>query len=344
LSRLAVQVAELGAAGLPAPMRESAALRDMRLAAGQLAAVPGIGFECRLGEQGGPIDLSQRFRIADDAPNHLRGLAAHQRRAAPELLRAWDRIVAFADHWQRAPDLIEEVWIEVDAGGEGARPFPSLFVHFAAPIRGNAAALEALAILADDLAPVWVAIDAAIAAAETLGITPARSVGLMLSRSGALRLTRLSPGAQGALGLLDALGWAGPRAMLEKVLAASAVLGRGHQLVLDFAPGLLPVCGLELLLASGDVHQASLSALIDWFVDRGWAEPARIRPLLGWYGALTPVEAGDAWPDAMIIAALADTGPPVLLKRYVNHLKLNLAPGAPPLAKAYLAFLVGPAA
>lgn len=330
-----MQLAELAIETMHPVLVDPGMAAPLIAAAGQLSATACLGFECRLGAAGGPIDVSQRFRIRDDGVRHLRTLAATRADQSPDAAESWLRLSAFADFWECDPDLIVEFWLEADAEFEGDRPLPSIFVMFGDDAVDDPRAFAALSVLADGLEQPWQAATAALERARSLGIEPGRLFGLMLSRSGALRATFRRPGVQAARALLTALEWNGALEQIDAILTPEIVATRNHQLVLDFAPALLPGGGIEILFDSKIDGRGELAAVLDWISETGWGVPERAAGLLEWSGTLAPSRARGRWPDALVVRGmLRDPGDSVLM-RFVNHLKFNLAPGVDPVAKAY---------
>ena len=339
MSRFALQLANLALAELSPALIEEGVAEPLRRAASRVTAAAGIGLEARLGAKGGAIDAFQRFRHGDDTlPPFLDWVRAHA--TGPDAAVGWSRLLDFCNLWLQDPGFIREVWVEFDATGSD-RPLPALFMDFADDLRGQKVE-NAIRLLAGDTGRSWGALGDAFAHAQRLGIRPTAALGLMLSRDDAIRGTFVRPGLAGARALLEALDWRGPWSDLKAVLQTPELADSNHQLALDFAPDLKPVAGIEFVFNNSAADQKVLERILHAFVRQGWATQARCEGLLDWSGVMDPRSTQAPWPDAMIAREVIDPRPHLLVK-HVGHLKLNLAPGTPPVAKGYFALIREPA-
>ncbi len=183
----------------------------------------------------------------------------------------------------------------------------------------------------------WRALVSAVECARSHGLIPGRMVGAMLSRDGQLRcmVRGLTPPATQRF--LTAVSWPGDLDALQALLREPPLAGDATRLVLGFAPDLTADCGLEAIHAQDANGRARLDALLGWLVERGLADAERVRALAAWPGAITPLEAGANWPDALIARDLASprTGFEYF-NAFISHVKINISEGRPLPAKAYL--------
>ena len=285
------------------------------------------------------MDVSQRFRLADGAIDQLRWISIRRAEGAgPDVGEAWRRIGALAELWQASPALIKELWLEIDADGP---PFPSVFIYYANAVSEDPLVRDSLEVLFGGPHPAWEEARSALKRAAKLDLDVGRTLGVMLSRGGGLRITLRNPGARGSKRFCDDVGWQGSIDQVVSILGSAQIAARQHHLALDYGPALLPTAGLEILPEHEVTDAQWMRPILDWMVEQGFADAERADAIVSWTGALGPSQARTPWPDALIARSLMEDGPPLAWRRISNHLKLNLAPGRSPLAKAYLALLEG---
>jgi hypothetical protein len=209
---------------------------------------------------------------------------------------------------------------------------PSLF---AGPNRPSdtasvAALLEGRALAA----PIETRIAALVNALGRNGLV--QQVGVMHGREQAdirLVLTPLS-GFGCVFRAASGAGCEGPFDDARELVARYAPLVDGSALALAIgADGTVAAgVGVELQLRTFEPAERLLSAL----VEDGLAEPALAASLLRWHGHAHDL-AGHVTPRGFAVARKLTRGraAPAIIRR-IHHLKLTLAPGAPPTAKAYL--------
>lgn len=237
--------------------------------------------------------------------------------------------------------MLGEVFLEHDFGSAGElEATPALFAGFGAgalTVRDDIASF--LEGLWPEAIPAWRRLVAILAIAADHGLESGRIMGLMLSRTGELRcMIRVGqPAAVAAL--MASAGWTGEIAPLEALLADPVIAGGEALLVLGDDGALTAGCGIEIIFGDDPAGLGPRANLLNWLVERGLADPMRAAALDHWNGTLTPLDAPGVWPDALIARALTELGRFALLRRFVNHVKLNIADGEIVAAKAYLALV-----
>jgi hypothetical protein len=117
------------------------------------------------------------------------------------------------------------------------------------------------------------------------------------------------------------------------------VYGDSVVVCLDVAAGeLLPRVGLECFFAQKQGVDPRSAPLLDRLSRLGLAAPAKAQALLQWPGATTPLDAGDLWPDQLVVEGI-QREPNVFsfVERRLSHVKVSVASGAVT-AKAYFGF------
>lgn len=344
VSRLPAELLEVLAAELSPALVPPAARHRLRTAAPLLAPVPRIGLECRLGADGGPVDVSQHLRAAEGGAAHLHALARERvDAAAPAAREAWTRIGRFARAWG-AGELagVDEAWLEYDLEAAcGAATVPSVFAGFRADAadggRGFAPVLALLAPACGDAAD---ALGRALDEARARGGRAHVVVGAMLSRGDEVRAVVRGLSPDGAAAWLEDIGWPGPADAVAAALERFGPHAAETGLAVGFGPGPLPRLGIELLAGSDRGGAHPLAGLIDALVAEGACTPAAAEALRGWRGDVTPATARAPWPQALVAASLlAPADRWGVLSRFVNHVKLRIQAGRPLQAKAYLGWV-----
>ncbi|HKP74300.1 MAG TPA: hypothetical protein VJT67_02100 [Longimicrobiaceae bacterium] len=324
-----------------APELVDAAAWDAAAAiAAQLPAGVAGGFylECRLDEEGGPVDWIPRV--------HATGreiLAGRNPRIRVPREVAWSAgwgpVARFCARWSddvRLRRAVAEIWLEFDlpAGGDGF-PAPSVFVAFdpaAVAALGDGEWSVLLGLLLDELAPETVSAETRAAVQAALRSRPAAAtvpyVGFLLARpEQAVRLYLGSVDAAALPAAFAAAGWPGDPRQLADVIArldggTAPRVGMAH---LDFADGgALPRVGIEFTLGRRAQHRGTIAeaAFLDRLVERGLATAPKRRALDAWPGHEVRVLPHELWRS--------------LLSRRVNCVKLVHVPGEAPRVKAYL--------
>ena len=273
-----------------------------------------------------------------------RSAPASASRALSALHRAWE------DPESVASASVGRAWIEVDTtqvDANGVSP-AALFLG----LRAGARPLRDVApYLPVDSAPV---LESALFQ-RVLGSLPecARVTFLGAWAGREVPCLRVNVAGLPDGGLVDyllGLGWRGPTGDLASLVAEIVRCGASPILCFDIgppepsgriaAPDDVSVRGrvsVEAMLDDAPLDGSAWRPLLDAFLEHKLCTTAETEAILGWGGISDP--AADAWPMEMILDALL-RGPsqtPVIF-RHVNHLKIVVEPGAPPLAKAYLAF------
>jgi hypothetical protein len=275
-------------------------------------AISTIGFERTLADPAAPVDLALRLA----PPDRLRRFGAQLAHGNPVLGALVDALCA-------PEPTIHDAWLEHDLGSGDATAPPSLF---AAPLA--AAAASPLAGLLRAAPAEHAALDALLAALDADDAV--QQIGVMHGRAGApLRciLHSTTPGRTPGLDALRRSGWAGDLAAVERY----APLVPLRSVALGFAPDGRPDAraAVELVLPWPDDVDRLLAAL----EADGLAAPGSRAALLAWHGH-APLVGPVAEPFAPLVELTGGRRRPALVRR-VNHVKLTLAPGRPPTAKAY---------
>jgi hypothetical protein len=343
LSRFSSQLMDLAAKAIPAPLMAPKQASILRRAVPALAPWRMLYFECRLSPGGGPIDVSQHFHAANGGAQALAELA--NRRTA-ELGGAaadiWRRISALAERWRRDAGLataMDEICLEHDFTASGLLiETPAIFAAFRSGLLQNrnhvAAVLE---MVTPGGLTAWQQMATTLEIAVSHGFTPSPTIGAMTSRDRQLRcmLGHLDSGAVTIF--LRQADWPGDIPRLMALLGLPALKGDRRLLVLGFGPQLQADCGLEFIYGQNESRLPERAVILGWLVAQGLVDPQRVQALQEWQGEISPLDAPDEWPDALIVQAFQDGDRLAWLRRFVNHLKLNIRDGRIESAKAYLA-------
>lgn len=240
----------------------------------------------------------------------------------------------------RGPD-VHSAWLEFDAGSS----VPSLF--FGASPRGDSGFRALLAVLECTLpGPLPPG-----AGATLLRCFQALPAGAEVYQMGAMtgravvdaRICVRGIRAQDAAGYLGRVGWRGPGAALTTLLARLAPETLALHLSVSLEDGALsPRVGVEL---AGGIELAGGRPPLDALAADALCTPAKLAAVRAWPGA-SDARSEERWPPmlARAEAALGGRWRSGLLRR-LSHVKITLAPGEAPRAKAYLwfAYFVSPA-
>lgn len=323
-----------------------------------------FGFECRLGDP----DPRADFLLCAKASEGGREVLAGQRAGArlSESLAAdpiWQRIERFAALWAdpRSPiyGKVENVWLEFDMERAVARPAPSIFLGTQAlrhPAVNAADAVTPTAATAPEDDHAWF-FDAVLVALT--GPEAARRLEPALRRA----LAALPPGAQifqvGAMlardadtiricvrglshpeaaALVRAVGWPGPLAEIDAVIADAFARADSVDVDFDIGTDVGPKIGLECSFLPTPPSQLRQRAFLEHLVDTHLCTPAKRQGLLEWPRGFHERANADGWPHDLRqrSAALGGTTLSAFV-RWLYHVKLVYEPGHPLHAKAYLA-------
>jgi len=292
------------------------------------AAFPVCGLELRLGDGDPRIDVAAAVSAAGPGRSVLASAGAGVASNAPD----WAAAARFADEWRRpGSDLdraVSILFVELDdVGGEPSRP--GWFLRVDPPPRpgdvaGAGRAVDALGLLVGSVPP---------AARDTL----ARCIDEAGEHGRLLHLGALPGRDAAALRAVftihqdDACTFllgAGVPLAIARLRDLDRVLARAPDwldLHVDIRGGELGArVGVELSFGGRAPDDPRWAAVLDHWVDAGWADRARADAVLQWPGI-------DASP------ALDGRA----LRRELSHLKLSLRHGRPASAKAYLSLECG---
>lgn len=315
----------------------SPAARDrVQKLAALLPAVAGGGIECHLADPA-RADIAIRLSAKDGGRDAL--LDRHPSlRFAPALTRTevWTRLQQLGERWARRDTplaaRLQALWLEFDLPAADLLPVPSVFLGIdpvAAALPRDLSWLSnaARSLCGPDLAEgLQAGLQAPLLAAAATGRLT--FVGLMLARRtasirvvlGDLKLGQLVEQA-------EALGWPGERAGLEGLLREICPDDARLALHLDLSTETGPNLGVELALPGHPRHSPSWARLLRGLIAERACLPQAASALCDWPG-LSSIEGEDCQP-------VRDRAPGGIVRR-INHLKVQVHPTRPPLAKAYL--------
>lgn len=319
-----------------------------------LPPVPHGGFECRLAEGPGAVDLHQGLRRSRGDHHVLSAFLAQQdegARAHP----AWAALRRFATWWAEADSdaarEVESVILEVDSDGPNEeRPVPSAFFKLG-PTGGLPAARASNLVQA--LLDVLGLPALAPRQAEVFDVcsdrqVPVTHVGMMLSRdTRALRINAASGRALGAVDLLRALDWQGDPDPVTRDAEWLHDVVETVVCCLDVDDAVYPNVGLECFPGKGPSQNERWRSFLDALIDRDLCVPDKADGLLGFPRLVSPATSAVPWPDPLIVASLlaGDAERFSTFSCTLHHVKLAHAPDRSATAKGYLGFLhlwVGP--
>jgi hypothetical protein len=297
-----------------------------------------IGFEVRLAEGDGPIDLGAALAAGGEAAARLAG---HEPGALDRLVEAsdgWRRLRDFARAWTVGESLLARwvpfLFLEVDAEASAAlAPTPSVFVALDAPLdeppgagsTAFAVAQEAARLLQGDAfaGPTEERVVACFEALPDAG--QPLHLGAMLGRKApGVRLSMVMP-REALPGYLHGIGWRADDDALERCLARYEPPSGFVQVDFDVADAVRPRLGL----AYRPERPEGWVALLDRLVTDGLCAGSRRDALLAWPGEVT--------------RRLEGYGFPCRMARENSHVKLSVEPGRPLEAKAYFSVSARPA-
>lgn len=283
---------------LPSVLVSPEGVHAIAAVAGRFVSPAGILIECPLGETVASADLSLSFSRPGGAGIVSGGWPAGA---------AWERVHRFVDAWRDPSGPlwsdVRSLWLEFDLRQREAAPLPNVFFGHSTGLRSRATILAGLERLLDP--------DTAAArtpASDAFGALPPDAnvlfVGVMLARRPpAIRFCVDGPPWQDA-----------PADLLR--------LAR-HVVVQVEGGGPANRIGYELYHGRGERERADVwRPLLDRLVDAGVARADRCAAALEWSG----------------YAYDGSTGPPRVLARWINHVKVTCEAGALVEAKIYLQF------
>jgi hypothetical protein len=301
-----------------------------------------FGFECQLGQEEPVADFLVRIGAE---PGEWPVLESH---AAGQDGETWRRIAALLraraePRWPPAA-MLKNLWLEYDL----IRPadtasVPSVFFGTERLTRNAEAGwvTELVATLRGE--PLSVAsrhklneLVAALPEAARLF-----QVGIMCSRPRApLRVCVIDLELGEVSSFLSAASWPGELPRVEETLKRFASVIDQVALDLDILDEgrLVPKLGIELYQKPGVDLGPRIVELIGRLRDDNLCLPQKAIGLLAWGGITHERRYRDLWPATLIARkALRGGSESSTFCRWLHHVKIVLEPGAPPIAKAYLA-------
>lgn len=286
-------------------------------------------FEARLGKEPAPVDILSAMAQLDETRLCLKKALLTTRH------RGLDRARATLGSWAaddgsaftRTPNL----WLEWDQDGSDRPPLAWLCIapHFfdkglSAPTPTEIGALAEEFMATDPTLKVDGASEKLVELAELLprdgqlmGFASLKPRGKPICRV----FANLPRG--GTFAWLQSIGWSGSWEELKNIAPLFVVEGEREWCQIEFDTRVGPHLALELAQTERRrPWQQSRQAWLDEVCRRGWASAEKAAAVMNWHGG----------EDCMLAS-----GQQVRLLRSF-HLKLVLAQGAPPLAKAYLGF------
>lgn len=296
-----------------------------------IEAVGFFGFECRLGEEGGPTDCAVNL-----TPEGARMLARRSVVPTPRELTTgvWERVRRFYQAWGDSSDPpyadAGATWLEFDSSAEGVNP-NLLFGYWQAGTHGR----RSKDWLFDDVLPALLGAPMSPTFRQNLlrGLeacppgTDDFQIGVMLARSiQAVRLCVFDIPPEQAVSYLDRVGWSGPR---DAALATVRELSPHADFVglhLDIGERVHPHLHIEPNFVAGPwARQPHMeprwNEQLETLVRSGLCTPAQRDALLSWVGYQSGLVHGEIERSVLL--------------RGLSHLKITLRPGARALAKAY---------
>jgi ubiquinone/menaquinone biosynthesis C-methylase UbiE len=326
---------ELALPALGESIATPAARSGLLTLARSLPAIDRGGFEVRLAGGVPQVDLQQcveprdRQRLLD----HLGAADPGDGSALATLAARW---ADPADAWHKQ---IVELWLEWDRpSGARAPSQPAVFVGLWPERTRQAEAREAVdsvvALLLEDVPRSW--LDRLARCFDAPEPAIVSHVGVMLSRPGTpLRVNVKRLQRDTLTPYLEAVGWPGDTSALATQIAPLWSATDGMTACLDITADVAPALGLELIVKGRERWED----LLDLLVDSGWCEPDKRSALLAWPGVDSPPSVGTAWPGRLLVEALLRPARELgVVERRLSHVKVTLATGSGPQAKAYLWF------
>jgi hypothetical protein len=309
-----------------------------------------FGFECRLGTRDGAVDWLVCVRPDGGGRDVLARLHETHLPAAWRAHPSWRRIFDFAARWaspeSALADLVENVWLEFDAGTFGQEaPAPAVFFgarDLRAPFAGDRLDRIVAGLVGGQAMLRGSEADGAARGGlrRALAALPdgARifQVGTMLSRSErGLRLCVRGLDARAMAEWLGACGWQGDSAALVESVGGLADAGAALALDVDVVETIATRIGVEVPLGR-DTTPRSIESLAARLVARGVCDPTLAEALVSWPRRVTAADS-PGWPRELALrAAFLGANAQSALVRSVHHVKLVFDPLLAE-AKAYLA-------
>lgn len=334
---------------LPAELVPRDAIPWLSATAAVLPPVHRAGLECRLAADEHSVDLQQGIYNTGTEPAHLASFLAE----ADSLNDVWQPVLRFASRWSVDTDVlhqtIDEIWLELDAAAGPCQTsvalndtHPSVFAVLKRlpHERSLAVAQAALDTLLGTAAHVERTRMLERCAAACPSPSRISHVGVMLGRAVCGLRVHIGPMPLQELDVcLEQLGWSGDRPELHSF--AKTLVDHGDTLILclDLADGHVVRVGLECFFDQKTGLDPRWRPLLEHLVNAELASPDKAAALLRWPGSVTPLTAGGAWPEDLVVQSL--TRPEDVLgviERRLSHVKLTFAPGLPVSAKAYFGY------
>lgn len=326
----------------------SAVASRLRQLARALLPIYRCAFECRLCANAYQVDLSQCILPAN---GELEAVAAWTARMASRAAgtdhSAWSRAHAFFARWSDSAFQlhtgVRETWLEFDVEDHVlVTPPPSLFFALQREILPDRACMvvrDALDVLVGTPGGMPSALRGCIEACVD-GVL-FNQIGVMLSRhTDALRVCAQARGTESVVPYLWQVGWPGPVAELEHLLAGWLHHADADVMIdLDVSDCVQSKVGLEFCFGAQPEDRPRWTALLDALVDRRLCTLAKRDAVLKWPGKVFPTSGSVLWPERLIVESLGR--PPDQFSVFVRrllHVKVVYQPGQPLEAKVYLSF------
>ena len=303
-----------------------------------------FGFECRLGDALPTADFVLRI----DGPGEQ--WQALEQYASVRDAPAWGRIGSFVagrnDPQSAWRGCIDNMWLEFDLASRDGSALPSVFFGTDRLVAREGASLafewvkaSISALQGQPLQPARARVLGAIVAALPPG-AQIFQVGMMLSRADApLRICVGDVAAEGIADFLNAVGWPGPIASVERALHEAAPFMSHMAVGLDVGDdGVTKKLGLEIYAGGHAGAGQRLLGLIRLLAGAGFLLPGKAAGLLAWDGITHQRLHAQQWPaDLLAEKAACGTQDSSAFVRWINHFKLGFDGDRTPVAKAYLA-------
>jgi hypothetical protein len=312
-------------ADLPQIWDTPANRRNLEQTARNMAPVPRVALECRLGDKAPHLDLQQCIRQDGVEPGLLLDFLGTRQSAND----GWARLQRFCAAWVDPTHVLHggvaELFLEydLDAAPDGLIT-PSVF--FALDGGAAAVAEAALRLLLGEPRPT--ALDEHLARCFA-ACPPAAHVaymGAMLGRTtDALRVNLKGVALCDLAPFLEEVGWKGSMPAIERWAAWAYDRVDRVTVCLDVGSEVSPRIGLECMLDVPPAAEPRWGALLDELVSAGLCVADNGGALLTVPGVLRPPETHIAWPGPWIAATLC--GPPdsfSTAERRLSHVKITL--------------------
>lgn len=320
---------------------------ELRRLACTLPSFPRAGFEVRLGARP-DVDVQQWLTPSGDEPRRLREHLGLARWDSPAMCRLERFLREWEDSTQHLHDAIGELWLEFDrthAASSDVRPPLSLFAALDGVVGRDG--LDLASGVLDALAPAECSMSWRAGLERCCAACPAGAfvshIGFMLERPAPflrVNVKRLEPPTLSAF--LGDVGWPGPLDDAVSLMSRTRPLVDRITVCMDVGHAVSGRLGFECAIdgqpPANPRWAAFLAALVEWDL----CEPAKRDGLLQWPGVTTPPDTEAPWPAPLIRAGLLKGADHfTALERQLGHVKLTIAPDAPPEAKGYFGFFEG---